>query len=48
MSRPMRIQFPGAIYHVTARGDRKEPIYDDHLNRVHFLEILEEVEYRGS
>lgn len=43
MSRPLRIQFPGAIYHVTARGDRKEPIYDDHLDRVRFLEILEEV-----
>ncbi len=33
MSRPIRIEFSGAFYHVTARGDRRENIYDDH-NRV--------------
>lgn len=26
MSRPLRIEFPGAVYHVTARGDRRESI----------------------
>ena len=31
MSRPLRIEFPGAGYHVTARGDRREPIYRDEL-----------------
>jgi len=25
----LRIEFPGAVYHVTARGDRREPIYED-------------------
>ena len=29
MSRPLRIEFPGALYHVTSRGDRREPIYRD-------------------
>src|SRR4026207_2140583 len=29
MSRQMRIQFPGAIYHVTSRGDRRQPIVVD-------------------
>jgi hypothetical protein len=29
MSRPLRIEFPGACYHVTARGDRREAIYED-------------------
>jgi len=27
MGRPLRIEFPGAIYHVTSRGDRQEPIF---------------------
>ena len=27
MSRPLRIEFPGAVYHVTSRGDRREAIY---------------------
>jgi hypothetical protein len=29
MSRPIRIEFPNALYHVTARGDRREDIFDD-------------------
>jgi putative transposase len=33
MSRPLRIEFPGAIYHVTSRGDRREPIYKDDEDR---------------
>jgi putative transposase len=32
MSRPLRIEFPGAIYHVTSRGDRREPIYQDDVH----------------
>jgi len=26
MSRPLRVEFEGAFYHVTSRGDRREPI----------------------
>ena len=40
MSRPLRIEFPGAVYHVTSRGDRREPIFDDDLDRQVFLEIV--------
>jgi REP element-mobilizing transposase RayT len=40
MSRPLRIEFPGAFYHVTSRGDRREPIYEDDGDREAFLEIL--------
>jgi len=29
MSRPIRIEFPDALYHVTARGDRREDIKDE-------------------
>ena len=40
MSRPLRLEFCGALYHVTARGDRREPIYEDDADRERFLEIL--------
>ena len=40
MSRPLRIEFPGAIYHVTSRGDRREPIFDDDRDRLAFLDIV--------
>jgi len=29
MARPLRIEYAGAIYHVTSRGDRREAIYLD-------------------
>ena len=29
MARPLRIEFPGALYHVTSRGDGREAIYLD-------------------
>lgn len=40
MARPLRIEFPGAFYHVTARGDRREAIYEDDKDRLAFLDIL--------
>ncbi|WP_124949925.1 REP-associated tyrosine transposase [Sulfuriferula thiophila] len=43
MSRPIRIEFAGALYHVTARGDRRENIYDDDQDRQLFLSVLAEV-----
>ncbi len=39
MSRPIRIGFSGAFYHVTARGNRRESIFDDDIDREKFLEI---------
>ena|SRR6266480_4193067 len=29
MARKLRVQYPGAIYHVMNRGDRREPIFKD-------------------
>ena len=43
MARPLRIEFEGALYHVTARGNRREVIYEDDEDREHFLSILGEV-----
>ncbi len=40
MSRPLRIEFPGAVYHVTSRGDRREAIYLDDADRLAQLAIV--------
>jgi REP element-mobilizing transposase RayT len=40
MARPLRIEFPGAFYHVTSRGDRREAIYEDDEDRSAFLGVL--------
>ncbi len=40
MTRPLRIQFPGALYHVTNRGNERKPIFKDDQDRAKFLEIL--------
>ena len=40
MARPLRIEFAGALYHVTSRGDRREAIYADDEDRNAWLEVL--------
>ena len=40
MSRPLRLEFPNALYHVTSCGDRRENIYEDDDDRLRFLETL--------
>ena len=40
MARKLRIEYPGAIYHVMNRGDRQEPIFEDDADRERFLETL--------
>jgi REP element-mobilizing transposase RayT len=42
MPRKLRIQYPGAIYHVMNRGDRREPIVRDDPDRDRFLSTLGE------
>lgn len=43
MNRPLRLQFPGALYHVTSRGDRKAAIFLDHIDRLTWLSILGDI-----
>jgi len=43
MARPLRIEFSGAHYHVTARGDRGDAIYEDDEDRQGFLDVLGDV-----
>jgi putative transposase len=43
MTRPLRVEFTGAMYHSTSRGDRREAIFEDDDNRERFLGVLAEV-----
>lgn len=43
MARPLRIEFAGALYHVTSRGDGREDIYLSDHDRELFLSVLDEV-----
>jgi hypothetical protein len=40
VARKLRIQFPGALYHIVNRGDRSEPIVRDDTDRERFIETL--------
>lgn len=42
MARPLRIQFSGAWYHVTSRGNERRDIFSDDADRGRFLDILAE------
>jgi hypothetical protein len=42
MPRAMRVEFPGAIYHVMDRGDRREDIFINDVDRQDFLKALAE------
>jgi REP element-mobilizing transposase RayT len=40
MTRPLRLEFRGALYHVTSRGDGQEAIYRDDADRAMCQEVL--------
>lgn len=40
MARPLRIQYPDAVYHVTCRGNEKQNIFRDDSDRSRFLQLL--------
>ncbi|MBA4395121.1 MAG: addiction module toxin RelE [Desulfobacca sp.] len=46
MARPLRIAFPGAVYHITSRGNDRKEIFGDKLDRETFLKILYRVNVR--
>lgn len=43
MARPLRIEFSGALYHATSRGDAREDIFRDNGDRKMLLNILAQV-----
>jgi putative transposase len=40
MARPLRIEFPGALYHVTSRGNARQRVFRDDEDREMFLATL--------
>ena len=40
MGRPIRIEYAGALYHITSRGNERKEIFLDDGERIKFLEIL--------
>jgi len=42
MARKLRVEYPGAVYHVMNRGDRREPIFRDDADRQRFVNTLGE------
>lgn len=40
MARPLRLEYPGAIWHVTSRGNEKKSVYLDDTDRKAFLPLL--------
>ena len=42
MARKLRVEYPGAVYHVMNRGHRREPIFRDEEDRKRFLVTLGE------
>ena len=43
MARPLRLEFAGALYHLTSRGDGQEDIYLDDEDREGFLALMGQV-----
>ncbi len=43
MARPLRIEFPGALYHITSRGNARSDIFLDSSDRTRFLDLLGKV-----
>lgn len=43
MARPLRIEYPGAVYHLTARGNARQPIFREAEDRQRFLRTLDQV-----
>jgi REP-associated tyrosine transposase len=37
MSRPLRVEFPGAVYHVMARGNERRAVFRDRADRLDYL-----------
>ena len=46
MARPLRVEYDGAVYHVTSRGNERRAIFKDDQDRELFLNILKVVNDR--
>ncbi len=48
MARPLRIEYDGAVYHVTSRGNERKDIYNNDEDRLLFLDTLKKVNERHN
>ena len=46
MARPPRIEYPGALYHITTRGNARRAVFKDASDRALFLDTLQRVSER--
>ena len=46
MARPLRIEYPGAFYHVTSRGNEQRDIFTSQKDREKFISYLESATVR--
>jgi putative transposase len=46
VGRPLRIEYPGALYHITSRGNERKKIFLEDADKIKFLEILEDYHSR--
>jgi len=46
MARPLRIEYEGAVYHITARGNEKKHIFKDDGDRFLFFDIMNQTKKR--
>jgi REP element-mobilizing transposase RayT len=43
MARPLRIEYPGAVYHITGRGNERQGVFLDDIDRIAFLKLVHQV-----
>ena len=46
MARPLRIEYAGAVYHITSRGNEKKAVFKADQDRINFLNTLQHVKKR--
>ncbi|MFZ4854817.1 MAG: transposase [Desulfuromonadaceae bacterium] len=46
MARPLRIEYPGAFYHITSRGNEQKDIFKSKKDREKFISYLESASVR--
>ena len=46
MARALRVEYPGALYHATSRGNRRQRIFDDDRDREQLLGLVGEAARR--
>jgi putative transposase len=44
MARPLRIEYPGALYHIASRGNVRNRIYGSDKDRIYSFELFGEVD----